>query len=59
MSELILLLYISFDYYMTFCVLVNSLMSACREAILKNVKAASVSKLPLPNSLKEYLLYKT
>ncbi|XP_022180259.1 neuralized-like protein 2 [Myzus persicae] len=38
---------------------VNSLQSACRETILKNIKAASVSKLPLPNALKEYLLYKT
>lgn len=46
-------------HHFCFMLLVNSLMSACREAILKNVKAASVSKLPLPNALKEYLLYKT
>eukprot|EP00102_Acyrthosiphon_pisum_P024252 XP_016661462.1 PREDICTED: neuralized-like protein 2 isoform X2 [Acyrthosiphon pisum] len=44
---------------MHFIINVNSLQSACRETILKNIKAASVSKLPLPNALKEYLLYKT
>ncbi|XP_050440519.1 neuralized-like protein 2 [Adelges cooleyi] len=38
---------------------VNSLQSACRESILKNIEASSISQLPLPNALKEYLLYKT
>jgi len=56
---------ITFDFCLSnyhetiFVFLVNSLQSACRETILKNIKAASVSKLPLPNALKEYLLYKT
>uniref|UniRef100_A0A224XLX0 Putative notch signaling protein n=2 Tax=Panstrongylus TaxID=65342 RepID=A0A224XLX0_9HEMI len=36
---------------------VASLQSACRDAILQNVKKKSVPSLPLPKSLKEYLLF--
>ncbi|XP_075220412.1 neuralized-like protein 2 [Lycorma delicatula] len=36
---------------------VASLQSACRDAILQHIKTTAVSSLPLPKSLKEYLLY--
>jgi len=36
---------------------VTSLQSACRDAILQYITKNAVSSLPLPNKLKEYLLY--
>ncbi|KAL1130151.1 hypothetical protein AAG570_013089 [Ranatra chinensis] len=36
---------------------VASLQSACRDAILQHIKKKSVSSLPLPKALKEYLLF--
>uniref|UniRef100_A0A0A9W379 Neuralized-like protein 2 n=2 Tax=Lygus hesperus TaxID=30085 RepID=A0A0A9W379_LYGHE len=37
---------------------VASLQSACRDAILQNLTKKSVSSLPLPKALKEYLLFR-
>lgn len=47
---------IIFKYFVYFFFLVISLQSACRDAILTRVEKSSVSKLPLPTSLKDYLL---
>lgn len=38
---------------------VTSLQSACRDAILHSIQKKAVSSLPLPNKLKEYLMYKS
>ncbi|XP_046999454.1 neuralized-like protein 2 [Schistocerca americana] len=38
---------------------VSTLQNACRDAILQYIKKASVASLPLPKTLKEYLLYKS
>lgn len=39
-----------------FLFLVPTLQNACRDAILTRIQKSSVEKLPLPPSLKEYLL---
>lgn len=38
---------------------VVSLQSACRDAILRHITKTAVSALPLPNKLKEYLMYQS
>ncbi|XP_066998417.1 neuralized-like protein 2 [Anabrus simplex] len=38
---------------------VASLQSACRDAILQHITKTGVSSLPLPKTLKEYLLYQS
>lgn len=38
---------------------VVSLQSACRDAILQHITKTAVSALPLPNKLKEYLMYQS
>lgn len=38
---------------------VASLQSACRDAILQHITKTSVSALPLPRKLKEYLMYQS
>lgn len=38
---------------------VDSLQSACRDAILQHITKTAVSSLPLPKKLKEYLMYQS